>query len=369
VLTAGEREQLERWARRRRTAAGLAARSRIVLACAAAENNSQIARRLEVARPTVAKWRGRFAVGRLEGLLDEPRRGRPRTLSDERIEEVIVRTLEAAPPDGGTHWSTRRMAAASGLSQSTVSRVWRAFGLQPHRVEHGKLSKDPLLVEKVRDIVGLYLDPPELAVVLCVDEKSQIQALDRSQPMLPLLPGTPARAAHDYARHGASSLFAALDAASGKVIGSLHARHRAIEFKRFLATLEREVPADLEVHLILDNYATHKTPAVRRWLLAHPRFALHFTPTGASWLNLVERWFAELTARQLRRGAHGSVGELGADIRDWLAHRNEDPRPFTWTKTTDQILETIAGYCNRSTDSETNKGVTDESLRNRTLLI
>jgi transposase len=355
VLTAGEREQLGRWARRRRTAAGLAARSRIVLACAAGENNSQIARRLGVTRPTVAKWRGRFAAGRLEGLLDEPRPGRPRTLSDERIEEVIVRTLEAAPPDGGTHWSTRRMAAASGLSQSTVSRVWRAFGLQPHRVEHWKLSKDPLFVEKVRDIVGLYLDPPERALVLCVDEKSQIQALDRSQPPPP---GTPARAAHDDRRHGASSLFTALDAASGKVIGSLHARHRAIEFKRFLATLEREVPADLEVHLILDNYATHKTPPVRRWLLAHPRFALHFTPTGASWLNLVERWFAELTARQPRRRVQRSVRELNADIRDWLAHWNEDPRPFIWTKTTDQIPQTIAGYCNRITDPEhySNKG-------------
>ena len=350
MLTAGEREQLGRWARRRRTAAGLAARSRIVLACAAGANNSLIARRLGVARPTVAKWRGRFAAGRLEGLFDEPRPGRPRTLSDERIEEVIVRTLEEEAPEGGTHWSTRRMAAASGLSQSTVSRVWRAFGLQPHRVEHWKLSKDPLFVEKVRDIVGLYLDPPERAVVLCVDEKSQIQALDRS--LRPPPPGTPARAVHEDKRHGASSLVAALDAASGKVIGSLHARHRAIEFKRFLETLDREVPAELEVHLILDNYATHKTPAVRRWLLAHARFALHFTPTSASWLNLVERWFAVLTARTPRRGVHRSGRELGADIRDWLAHWNEDPRPFIWTKTSDQILETIAGSSNRITDSE-----------------
>jgi len=348
VLTAGEREQLGRWARQRRTAAGLATRSRIVLACAAAESNASIARRLEVARPTVAKWRGRFAAERLAGLLDEPRPGRPRTVSDERIEELIVRTLEAPPPHGGTHWSTRRMAAASGLSQSTVSRVWRTFGLQPHRVAHGKLSKDPLFVEKVRDIVGLYLDPPERAVVLCVDEKSQTQALDRSPP---LPPGTPARAAHDDKRHGAGSLFAALDAASGKLLGSRHARPRALEFKRFLATLEREVPAELEVHLILDNYATHKTPALRRWLRAHPRFVLHFTPSGASWPNLVERWFAELTARRPRRGVQRSVRELGADIRDWLAHWNEDPRPFIWTKTSDQILETIAGYCDRSTDS------------------
>jgi len=351
TLSAEERQQLESWARRRRTAAGLATRSRIVLAAADGENNSQVARRLGVGRPTVAKWRARFAAQRLAGLLDEPRPGRPRTVGDERVEDVIVRTLETAPPDGGTHWSTRQMATASGLSQSTVSRVWRAFGLQPHRVEHWKLSKDPLFVEKVRDIVGLYLDPPERAIVLCVDEKSQIQALDRSQPILPVLPGCPARAAHDYKRHGTSSLFAALDAASGKVIGSLHARHRAIEFKRFLATLEREVPGELEVHLILDNYATHKTPAVRRWLAAHPRFALHFTPTGASWLNLVERWFAELTARKLRRGVHRSVRELNRDIRDWLEHWNEDPRPFVWTKSSDQILETIAAYCNRITDS------------------
>jgi transposase len=352
TLSPGERGQLERWARRRRTAAGLATRSRIVLAAGAGENNSQIARRLGVGRPTVAKWRARFAAASLEGLLDEPRPGRPRRVSDERIEEVIVRTLESAPPDGGTHWSTRQMAAAVGLSQSTVSRVWRAFGLQPHRLEHWKLSKDPLFIEKVRDIVGLYLDPPERAVVLCVDEKSQIQALDRSQPILPVLPGSPARATHDYVRHGTSSLFAALDAASGRVIGSLHARHRAVEFRRFLARLDREVPAELEVHLILDNYATHKTPAVQRWLLGHPRFVLHFTPTGASWLNLVERWFAELTARKLRRGVHRSTRELNADIRDWLAHWNEDPRPFIWTKTSDQILETIASYCNRITDSE-----------------
>jgi len=351
VLSDGERQQLERWARRRRTAAGLAARSRIVLAAAAGDNNSQIARRLDVARPTVAKWRSRFAESRLDGLLDEARPGRPRTIDEARVEELIVRTLETPPPDGGTHWSTRQMAAAVGLSQSSVSRIWRAFGLQPHRHEHWKLSKDPLFTDKVRDIVGLYLDPPERAIVLCVDEKSQIQALDRSQPVLPVLPGSPARASHDYVRHGTSSLFAALDAASGKVIGSLHARHRAIEFRGFLARLEREVPAGLEVHLILDNYATHKTPAVKRWLVAHPRFVLHFTPTGASWLNLVERWFAELTARKLRRGVHRSVRELNADIRDWLAHWNENPRPFVWTKTSDEILETIACYCNRITDS------------------
>ena len=351
TLSEEQREELESWARRRRTAAGLARRARIVLAAAEGQNNSEIARELHVGRPTVAKWRARFAAHGPAGLIDEPRPGRPRTIGDDRVEEVIVRTLETAPPDGGTHWSTRQMAAAVGLSQASVSRIWRAFGLKPHRLEHWKLSKDPLFVEKVRDIVGLYLDPPERAVVLCVDEKSQIQALDRSAPILPVLPGCPARATHDYTRHGTSNLFAALDAASGKVIGSLHARHRAAEFRRFLSRLEREVPAGLEVHLILDNYATHKTPAVKRWLAAHPRFVLHFTPTGASWLNLVERWFAELTERKLRRGAHRSVRELNADIRDWMTRWNEEPRPFVWTKTSAEILETIACYCNRITDS------------------
>ncbi len=346
-----DREQLESWTRRRRTAAGLALRARIVLAAAGGRTNSEIARQLRIGRPTVGKWRGRFAEKGPAGLLDEPRPGRPRKIDDARVEQLIVRTLESPPPDGGTHWSTRQMAAVSGLSQASVSRIWRAFGLQPHRLEHWKLSKDPLFVEKVRDIVGLYLDPPERALVLCVDEKSQIQALDRSQPILPVLPGCPARATCDYVRHGTSSLFAALDTASGRVIGSLHARHRAVEFRRFLATLERAVPAELEVHLILDNYATHKTPAVRRWLVAHPRFVCHFTPTGASWLNLVERWFAELTVRKLRRGVHRSVRALNADIRDWLEHWNEDPQPYVWTKTSDEILETLACYCNRISGS------------------
>jgi transposase len=254
--------------------------------------------------------------------------------------------LETVPPDGGTHWSTRQMAAATGLNQTAISRIWRAFGLQPHRVEHWKLSKDPLFVEKVRDIVGLYLDPPERAMVLCIDEKSQIQALDRSAPTLPVLPGTPARATHDYKRNGTSSLFAALNTTSGRVIRSLHARHRAIEFKKFLVKIDREVPAGLQVHLILDNYATHKTPAIKRWLTAHPRFHLHFTPTGASWINLVERWFAELTARKLRRGTHRSVAELNADIEDWVEHWNEDPKPYVWVKSADEILDTLAGYCN-----------------------
>ncbi|HWT23964.1 MAG TPA: IS630 family transposase, partial [Solirubrobacteraceae bacterium] len=319
-LTEGERSQLESWARRRRTAAGLALRSRIVLECASGKPNTRVAAELGVSGATVGKWRARFVGRRLDGLVDEPRPGQPRKITDAMVEEVIVKTLEQTPPDGATHWSTRQMAGEVGLNQTAVSRIWRAFGLQPHRVEQWKLSKDPLFVDKVRDVVGLYLDPPARAVVLCVDEKSQIQALDRTAPTLPMLPGTPARAPHDYTRHGTSSLFAALEVATGKVIGSLHARHRAVEFKKFLQTLDREVPAELEVHLILDNYATHKTPAIKHWLAAHPRFVLHFTPTGASWLNLVERWFAELTARKLKRGAHRSTRALNADIRNWITH-------------------------------------------------
>ena len=345
-LTAVERETLVGWARRRRSAAGLAQRSRIVLACAQGLTNTAVAERVGVSVPTVRRWRGRFAEQRLDGLLDEPRPGQPRKISDEQVEEVIVKTLETAPPDGGTHWSTRQMAAATGLNQTAVSRIWRAFSLQPHRVEHWKLSKDPLFVEKVRDIVGLYLDPPERAIVLCVDEKAQIQALDRSAPTLPLLPGTPARATHDYKRHGTSSLFAALNTTSGTVIRSLHARHRAIEFKKFLQKIDSEVPTDLDVHLILDNYSTHKTPAIKRWLAAHPRFHMHFTPTGASWINLVERWFGELTARKLRRGVHRSVAELNTDIENWVEHWNENPKPYVWTKPADEILDNLAGYCN-----------------------
>src|SRR4051794_22633497 len=350
-LTDAEREQLERWARRPKSAQALAQRSRIVLACAQGQTNQAVARQERVTQQTVGKWRKRFVERRLDGLVDEARPGQPRKITDEQVEQVIVTTLESAPPDGGTHWSTREMAAATGLNQTAISKIWRAFGLQPHRVEHWKLSKDPLFVEKVRDVVGLYLDPPERAVVLCVDEKSQIQALDRSAPTLPMLPSTPERATHDYRRAGTSTLFAALEVASGKVIGSLHARHRAIEFKTFLQTLEREVPADLEVHLILDNYATHKTPTIQRWLKAHPRFVLHFTPTGASWLNLVERWFAELTQRKLKRGAHRSVCELNHDIRDWIRTWNDNPRPFVWTKTADQILASIQAYLQRINDS------------------
>ncbi len=313
-LTDDERAQLERWARRRTTAQALALRSRIVLLAAAGLTNTEIAEHLGTGRPMVTKWRNRFAEHRLDGLSDEPRPGRPRTITDEMVEEVVVKTLESTPKDA-THWSTRSMAAEVGLTQSAVHRIWRAFGLQPHRSETFKLSRDPQFVAKVRDVVGLYLNPPERAVVLCVDEKSQIQALDRTQPILPLAPGVPERATHDYKRHGTSSLYAALDISTGQVIGSLHSRHRAIEFKQFLQRLDREVPAELDVHVILDNSSTHKTAAIQKWLTAHPRFVLHFTPTSSSWLNLVERWFAELTTKKLRRGAHRSVGQLNADIR------------------------------------------------------
>jgi transposase len=349
-LSDDERARLESWARRRTSAQALALRARIVLLAAEGLKNTEIAERLGVDHATVRKWRTRFAERRLEGVLDEPRPGRPRTITDEQVEEVIVKTLESTPRDA-THWSTRSMAREVGLTQSAVLRIWRAFGLQPHRQETWKLSRDPQFVEKVRDVVGLYLDPPERAVVLCVDEKSQIQALDRTAPILPMLPGTPQRATHDDKRAGTSSLYAALDITSGKVIGSLHARHRAIEFKKFLQTIDREVPEDFDVHVVLDNASTHKAPTIKRWLTAHPRFVLHFTPTSSSWLNLVERWFAELTTKKLQRGTHRSVRALNADIRAWIDTWNDNPRPYVWTKTADQILDSIARYCTRITDS------------------
>jgi len=352
VLTDREREQLQAWSRRPTSAQALASRSRVVLACADTPDasNTQVAQGLGVSRTMVTKWRNRFAADRLDGLLDEPRPGRPRTIADAVVERVIVTTLETTPKDA-THWSTRSLAAEVGLSQTAVSRIWRAFGLQPHRQDTWKLSKDPQFIDKVRDVVGLYLDPPERAVVLCVDEKTQIQALDRTAPILPMLPGTPARASHDYVRAGTSSLYAALDLATGKVIGSLHTRHRAVEFRKFLTTLDREVPADLDVHVVLDNASTHKTPTVKRWLAAHPRFVLHFTPTSSSWLNLVERWFGELTTKKLQRGTHRSVRALNTDIRTWIKTWNDNPRPYVWTKTADQILESIARYCTRINDS------------------
>ena len=350
VLSDEQRARLVAWSRRATSANGLAVRSRIVLAAADGLSTSAVARKLDVNVTTARRWRARFVEQGLDGLLDEPRPGRPRTVSDEQVEAVITTTLETTPKDA-THWSTRSLAAELGLSQSAVSRIWRAFGLQPHRQASWKLSKDPLFIDKVHDVVGLYLDPPERAVVLCVDEKSQIQALDRTAPIFPMMPGTPARASHDYKRAGTSSLYAALDLASGKVIGSLHARHRAIEFKKFLATIDREVPAEYDVHVVLDNASTHKTPAVKRWLAAHPRFVLHFTPTSSSWLNLVERWFGELTTKKLQRGTHRSVRELNTDIRAWINTWNENPRPYVWTKTADQILESIAKYCTRINDS------------------
>ncbi len=339
---------LQRLSTRRKTAQAIALRSRIVLACSAKDqpSNQAVAARLGVNQATVGKWRRRFVADRLDGLFDEDRPGAPRTVSDDMVEAVVVKTLEEKPADA-THWSTRSMAKATGMSATTVGRIWRAFELKPHRSESFKLSTDPLFIEKVRDVVGLYLDPPERAVVLAVDEKSQIQALNRSQPILPIMPGTPERASHDYKRHGTTSLFAALDMATGKIIGSLHARHRSIEFKKFLERIDTEVPDDLDVHLILDNYRTHKTPMIKRWLLRHPRFHLHFIPTSSSWLNMVERWFGELTMKKIRRGTHRSVRELERDIKEWIATWNDDPRPYVWVKTAEEIFASLAQYCER----------------------
>jgi transposase len=350
-LTDDERLALASWARRRKTAQALALRSRIVLRCADGGSIGEVAAELGVSRDAVSKWRARFLRDRLEGLTDEPRPGRPRTVSDEQVEAVITATLEQAPPGGDTHWSTRSMARSAGLSQSAVSRIWRAFGLKPHVIQTWKLSTDPQFIEKVRDVVGLYMSPPESALVLCVDEKSQIQALDRTAPCLPMLPTTPARMTHDYVRNGTTSLFAAFELSSGSVIAQSYRRHRHQEFLRFLKLIDDAVPKDLDLHLVLDNYATHKTPEIHRWLLRHPRFHLHFTPTSSSWLNLVERWFAELTNRKLRRSAHRSVTELENDIRTWINEWNKEPRPFVWVKTADEILETLAAYCGLINDS------------------
>ena len=350
VLSDEERDTLERWARRPTTAQALALRCRIVLACAQGGSNTEVADQLGVNRMTVGKWRARFVTDRLDGLHDEPRPGGPRSIGDDDVERVIVKTLEETPR-GATHWSTRSMAQAAGMSQSAVSRIWRAFGLKPHLVDSFKLSPDPLFIDKVRDVVGLYLNPPDAAVVLCVDEKSQIQALDRTAPVLPLIPGTPERRTHDYRRHGTTNLYAALDVASGRVIADMTPRHRAEEFRRFLNLIDRNVPADLDVHVIVDNNATHKTPAIQRWLVRHPRFTLHFTPTYSSWLNLVERWFAELTNRWLRRGTHRSTRELVASIRTWITNWNDNPKPFIWHKNADEILDSVASYCQRINDS------------------
>ena len=350
ILTEEEREVLERWARRQKSSQALALRCKIVLGAAAGEKNQDIAARLGCHPSTVGKWRTRFAKDRLDGLHDEPRPGKPRTITDADVERVIVTTLEQAPHNA-THWSTRSLAQATGMSQPTVSRIWKAFGLKPHLTESFKLSPDPQFIDKVRDIVALYLNPPDAAVVLCVDEKSQIQALDRTAPVLPLMPGTPERRTHDYRRFGTTNLYAALNVASGQVIADMSPRHRAKEFIGFLNLISRQVPEDLAVHVVVDNSSTHKTPAVHRWLVRHPRFHLHFTPTYSSWLNLVERWFAELTTKWLRRGTHRSVKELVASIRTWITNWNDDPKPFVWHKTADEILESLASYCQRINDS------------------
>ncbi len=350
TLSENERETLQSWTRRRITAQALAHRARVVLACAEGKSNRNVARDLRLDEDTVGKWRQRFLVQRVDGLLDEPRPGAPRTIADAQVERVVTLTLESTPRDA-THWSTRAMAARCGVSQSTVGRIWRAFGLQPHRTDTFKLSRDPLFIDKVRDIVGLYLDPPDRALVLCVDEKSQIQALDRSQPLLPMRPGQVERRTHDYVRHGTTSLFAALDVKTGEVIGQCHRRHRAAEFRKFLDAIEAAVPENLDIHLVVDNYATHKTPVIRRWLAKRPRYHMHFTPTGASWLNQVERWFALLTQKQIRRGVHRSTRALEAAIMQYIAMANEQSRPFVWTKTADDILASVQRFCRRISDS------------------
>lgn len=349
LVTLEEREQLERWARRSTSAHALAVRSKIILRCADGADNVTVATGLGVTPATVGKWRRRFVSKGLDGLVDEPRPGGPRSVTDAQVEQVVVDTLERTPRDA-THWSRSSMAAQSGLSESTVGRIWRAFGLKPHLVDTFKLSADPLFIEKVRDVVGLYLNPPERAVVLCVDEKSGIQALNRSSPLLPMLPGTPERRSFDYHRAGTTDLFAALDVATGLVIHAIQRRHRTAEFKKFLTKIDTEVPAGLDVHLICDNLSTHKTPAIGAWLAAHPRFHLHFTPTSSSWLNQVERWFGLLTDRQIRRGIHGSIAALESDIESWIQQWNANPKPFVWTKTADEILGRLARYLQRIPD-------------------
>ncbi|MCP4222436.1 MAG: IS630 family transposase [Actinomycetia bacterium] len=350
-LTDEERAVLEGWCRRTTTAAGLARRARMVLLAADAHGNEEIAKTVGVTAKTVGKWRARFVERGLVGLCDEYRSGRPRTMSDERVEDVVVKTIETKPADGSTHWSTRTMATHVGLSQTSISKIWRTFGLQPHRVKHFKLSTDPNFIDKIHDVCGLYLNPPERAVVFCVDEKSGIQAIDRTQPSMPVLPHSPATATCDYIRNGTVDLFAALNVGTGEVITAIEKRHRTIEFRKFLNQIDAAVPEDLDVHLIADNLSTHKTPTIDRWLKAHPRFTIHFTPTSSSWLNLVERWFSELTTKMLQRSAHANTRQLSTDIIAWAESWNDNPRPYTWTKTADQILESIKQICGRITNS------------------
>jgi transposase/transposase-like protein len=345
TVSAQERSTLQRWARRHSSAQALALRAKIVLACAeGTKTHGEIAADLGCNPTTVGKWRHRFAVDRLDGLVDAPRPGAARTIGDDVIEAVIVETLETAPPDA-THWSSRGLAAKHGISHTTVREIWRAFGLRPWREDSFKVSPDPDLVEKIRDLVALYMNPPVAAAVFAVDEKPQIQALNRTAPTLPMLPTTPARATHDYERNGTCDLFAALEIATGTVITDIRTRHTAADFVAFLNKVNRQVPTDLDVHVILDNLATHKTPTVQRWLLRHRRFHFHFTPTYGSWMNLVERWFAALTTKKLQRSAHRSVKELAADIQAWADHWNENPTPFVWHKSAEEILERLAGYC------------------------
>jgi transposase len=350
-ISAEQREELLRWVRRPKTSQALALRARIVLASEGGASDMAIAVQLKTTRETVGKWRRRFLQRGCDGLLDEARPGAPRQIRDEDVEAVLSLTLESNPKDA-THWSTRSLAQACGLNQTAVSRIWRAFGLQPHRTETFKLSSDPLFIEKVRDIVGLYVDPPERAVVLSVDEKSQIQALERTQPLLPMRPGLPERRSHDYERHGTTSLFAALNAATGTVLGKCYSRHRSMEFKKFLEEIDRNVPAELSIHLVLDNYGTHKTALIHNWLVKRPRFHLHFTPTSASWLNLIERWFGLITQKQIRRGSFRSTRELEQAIGTYLESYNQNPRPFIWTKTADQIFESLKRYCEIINDSQ-----------------